>query len=206
MPKLGEIRKASEIGYTGSHKYTWAACEDCGKERWVICSKGKPENLRCHSCARKKQECPRGEKHPRWKGGRRKTKDGYILIKLQPDNFFFPMADKKGYVMEHRLVMAKSLGRCLQSWELVHHKGIRYTRMENKSDNLENNLELTGSLGEHSSDHSKGYRDGYQKGLEDGRLKQLQDLKEQNDELLKQIKLLQWQIKIGGKLWQKELS
>lgn len=178
MPELGEIREAKQLGRRSKTKLIWHACVDCDKERWVTLKKGEPENKRCHSCARKKQESPSGEKHPRWKGGRRKTTDGYILIKLQPDNFFYPMAAKNGYVMEHRLVMAKSLGRCLQPWELVHHKGIRYTRMENRSDNLEDNLELSSSLGEHSANHSKGYRDGYKKGLEDGRLKQLQDLKE----------------------------
>ena len=114
-------------------------------------------------------------------------KDDYRLICLNPTDFFFPMADKRGYVLEHRLVMAKHLGRCLQSWELVHHKGIRYTGIGNKSDNLLDNLELTTRAG-HISGHTKGYKDGYAKGLIDGRIKQIEELREQ-------IKLLQWQIR-----------
>jgi len=119
----------------------------------------------------------KGENNPCWRGGRIKTSEGYVFIKLQPDNFFYPMANKpRGYVMEHRLVMAKHLGRCLHRWEILHHKGIRYTGKQNKSDNLIDNLELT-TQGSHSLEHSKGYRDGYQKGLYDGheaRIKQLE--------------------------------
>lgn len=96
---------------------------------------------------------------------------GYIGIWVSPNDFFYPMVDGEGYVREHRLVMAKHLGRCLQSWEVVHHKnGI-------KDDNRLENLELSGTNSEHIKDHSKGYKDGYLKGLYDGhetRIKQLE--------------------------------
>ena len=76
----------------------------------------------------------RGVNNPHWKGGRTKSY-GYILIKLQPDDFFYRMASKYGRVLEHRLVMAKHLNRCLLPWEVVHHKnGIRD---DNRLDNLQ---------------------------------------------------------------------
>ena len=86
------------------------------------------------------------------------------------------MANKLGYVLEHRLIIAKSLGRCLQGWEFVHHKnGIR-------DDNCRENLELV-TNGSHFIEHSKGYRDGYIKGLRDGRDKRIQELKAEIDRL-----------------------
>ena len=142
-----------------------------------------------------------GEKHFWWKGGRFKT-DGYIAVKLEPDNFFYPMAWHKGYVLEHRLVMAQHLGRCLEPWEKVHHKdGIR-------NHNEYTNLKLT-VAGRHSKEHSRGYRDGYRQGYLDAQtavfnplklqndalLQQIHQLKLQNEELLRQIRLLRWQLK-----------
>lgn len=62
--------------------------------------------------------------------------NGYVAIKIQPDNFFAAMRGHHGDVMEHRLVMAKHMNRCLLPWEVVHHKnGI-------KDDNQIDNLEL----------------------------------------------------------------
>lgn len=150
IPKLGEIRRAKDAGEKDSHKYIWMACIDCGKERWVKLVKGGPEKLKCHSCVCKDPEyrakrsaAYKGNKSPRLEGGRNIDADGYIRIWLSQDDFFYPMAHKNShYVLEHRLVMAKKLGRCLQSWEIVHHKGIRYQGIKNRSDNLEDNLEL----------------------------------------------------------------
>lgn len=139
MLEIGGIRKGSEIGKGRYQKFIWHACVDCGKQRWVAFQKGKPKNLRCHGCANKLHLIGhplRGEDSPSWRGGRITVAGGYIAVKLQPDNFFYPMTNKRGYVMEHRLVMAKQLKRCLLPWEIVHH------RNEVKDDNPPQNLEL----------------------------------------------------------------
>lgn len=69
------------------------------------------------------------------KGGRI-TKDGYILVRIPPDHPFSCMANKNGYVYEHRLIMAEKLGRPLTSDEIVNH------RNRIKDDNRLENLEL----------------------------------------------------------------
>ncbi len=60
----------------------------------------------------------KGEKSHFWKGGRTKTKKGYILI-FMPEH---PNSDKRGYIPEHRLVMSQMLGRPLLKSEVVHHR------------------------------------------------------------------------------------
>ena len=110
MPEIGEIKQAKEIGRAGRHKHIYFACEGCGKCRWVELRKGFPKYRLCYNCAMGIQA---GEESPSLKGGRRKMKRGYVLIHLQPDSFFFSMADKNGYIWEHRLMMAEKLGMCL---------------------------------------------------------------------------------------------
>ncbi len=171
MPELGEFRIAEEIGYKSKGmKYIWAACEVCGKQRWVCFKNGKPEQKRCLSCGMKLSEKTkgklRGAKHSIWKGGRYRCGDGYIRVWLQPDDLLYPMADHKGYVLEHRLVVAQRLGRCLLPQEKVHHKdGI-------KDHNELSNLELM-SQANHNT----------------------KTIVCANCELRKEIRLLRWQMK-----------
>jgi len=181
MPNVGEIKKGTEVGYKSQSKHIWVACEVCGKYRWVPFIKAEPIYKLCCSCDSKKRIGTRGfqqigDKHHKWKGGRTIDPMGYVKVWLSPNDFFYPMVAKSGYVLEHRLVMARHLGRCLQSWEKVHHKGIQYSDNENRGDNRIENLELT-TQGSHIREHQKGYRDGYLKGLLDGherRIKQLE--------------------------------
>lgn len=189
-PTTGEVRKGKEIGLKTAWNYIWLPCEICQKERWFqyYVTKGQPRNTRCYTCAMKAQ---RGENNANWRGGRYVNKAGYVWIRLSPEDFFYPMAAPNGYVQEHRLVIAKHLGRCLQSWEIVHHKGIRYSDIRNRSDNLEDNLELS-TQGSHQLAHSKGYRDGYLKGYTDGQSKAL---REALRELKAEVRLLRWQLK-----------
>ena len=173
MPRIGDRQSNPN-----NIKQIWVACSICGKQRWVRLLHGQPRALKCLKCNNKSRST--GIKY----------NNGYRLIRLSPMDFFFlAMIDQRGYVPEHRLIMAKHLGRCLQAWELVHHKnGL-------KVDNRPENLELS-IMGAHSVLHGKGYRDGYLKGLHEGRDKQMQELKQE-------IRLLRWELKekvAGGKL------
>ncbi len=169
MPYIGETKKGLEIGRRGRNKYIWAACLGCGKERWVFVKSNKADSDYCAQCGQKKAaplraQKYRGAKNGWWRGGITIDKNGYRMVKCYPEDFYHPMVNNANYVREHRLVMAQHLGRCLQPWEVVHH------RNGDKTDNRIENLELN-TANTHSSDHGKGYRDGFQKGLQDGRLK-----------------------------------
>lgn len=80
----------------------------------------------------------RGANNPAWKGGATyKHRHGnYVQVKYVrcPPNLL-PMARKDGYIMEHRLVMACRVGRCLTRTEVVHH--VDHNPLNNDPSNLE---------------------------------------------------------------------
>jgi len=130
---VGEIRYGREIGYKDTkHRFIWAKCEGCGNERWVA-HRGKNNRHLCKACA---MRCHFRVHSPAWNGGKLLVNTGYIVVKLDEDDFYFPMADRKGYVLQHRLVVTRQLNRCLLPWEVVHHKN------GNRADNARSNLEL----------------------------------------------------------------
>ncbi len=149
MPNIGDKARGTDIGYKSSSFYTYFACPDCGKARWLQSSQLKKYKGMCYTCAGvrnqgKPKPTIRGAGNPAWKGGRTIMKTGYIRMPIYVDDAYFPMAmgDSKTsrprhfWITEHRYVMAKHLGRCLESWEVVHHKN------GNKTDNRIENLEL----------------------------------------------------------------
>ncbi|MBA7710510.1 hypothetical protein ES703_119453 [subsurface metagenome] len=144
MPEIGEVKRGSELGYKSIYnKYIYQPCIDCGKGRWVVAWRVGTDK-RCNRCA------GLGANNSCWRGGRITNYDGYIEVKLQPEDFFYSMATKQGYILEHRLVVAKALGRNLHSWEIVHHKHDKYpaNSLEDKQDNrYPENLQLVSDLG-----------------------------------------------------------
>ena len=94
-----------------------------------------------------KKQARRGPEHSQWKGGKSKDRYGYTKLNI---NLIEPeyqcMCDSSGWVLEHRYLMAKTIGRPLTKQELVHHKN------HNKEDNSSENLELT-TRGDHMRSH-----------------------------------------------------
>lgn len=110
-------------------------CGNCRQDRWVSVHNldhkkvGKFFTGCCNHCARRLAWREKRRTQPLH---RKPTNTGYIKI-YQPEN---PMADKRGEIYEHRLVMSQILGRPLKKWEHIHHKD------NNRTNNSPENLEL----------------------------------------------------------------
>ena len=120
---------------------------------------GLPNNIRCKSCASKLSHktrdnsyYKRGAECYQWKGGRHKDVNGYMIVWVDRLSPYYSMTGKSEDMPEHRLVMAQHLGRCLEKWEIVHHKnGI-------KDDNRIGNLMLLPEKSYHVVDsYAKSY-------------------------------------------------
>ena len=144
MPTVGDTAHASEIGRVGTHYYTYYPCPDCGDTRWLVRKQITQYGGRCTGCAgltrRGTRLQMRGANNPAWRGGRTLLKTGYIRIPIYPEDPLMPMAthdwqNSKYHITEHRYVMAQHLGRCLESWEVVHH--LNGDRTDNRIENLE---------------------------------------------------------------------
>jgi len=88
-----------------------------------------------------------GKYHPNWKGG--KIKVGKYVYVYAP-NHPYAKGEGKGYVMKHRLIMEKKLGRYLKPTEIVHH-----IDEKTSNDNIKN-LKLIESNSAHMSLHRLG--------------------------------------------------
>jgi hypothetical protein len=127
---------SDECRHKGKQARTEKTCKFCKKS--FIRQTSRIGEFCSHSCssfyyrdkisARARQNCnlPKlyGENNPAWKGGVTmfKKKGNYKNVRyVRCPQDFSEMARKDGYVMEHRLVIAKHINRLLTRKEVVHH-------------------------------------------------------------------------------------
>ncbi len=138
--RFGNVYVLAETTPSKSKHSRWVCICDC-ENKFVATgtSLNKGKTVSC-GCFHKKRVAEMGRanagaNHPCWKGGRGSAGNGYISVwtGLKREN------GTKIRVLEHIMVMEKTIGRELLPGETVHHKnGIR-------SDNRPENLELKAS-------------------------------------------------------------
>ncbi len=145
-------KKCSYIG-RAIHPPIIHICKQCNKK--FIAYKSSHKKFCSHKCSAdfnknkptwnsgKRMPQTSGEKNYGWKGGRQKNSHGYILV-YKPNH---PFCNKRRYILEHRLVMEKHIGRYLLSKEVVHHINKIH------SDNRPENLILFKNMNQHIKHH-----------------------------------------------------
>ena len=127
--------KSREIHSIEQSKALKKNCLVCGKLfKTKLCEIkrgwGKYCSKKCYGIILQDRKTP-GDKHFNWNGGKHKTFEGYVMA-YAPNH---PEAQSGRYVLEHRLVVEKHLGRFLNKNEVVHH--INEIKDDNRIENLQ---------------------------------------------------------------------
>lgn len=138
-----DLPLALKPGDGGRMPLSVQACAACGKQFPVYKAGVKFCSRACSGKDLSARQL--GVNNAQWKGGETVTTHaggGYIK-ELTPGH---PRADAGGYVLQHRLVVERQIGRLLKSTERVHHKN------GNRQDNRPENLELWTGVGTSKKD------------------------------------------------------
>ena len=129
-----ELRICDKRGHR--RLYVWVQCPDCQQWRWAAVSKVKGEckSTHCHLCAARSVQRGSGPAYEGWRIGSRGYRRISILQLSEGDAALAGAARGLKMVGEHRLVIARCLGRPLESAELVHH--VDGMKDNNRPDNL----------------------------------------------------------------------
>jgi hypothetical protein len=182
----GEERRFSILrcnrGYL--YRFIWVQCPECKESRWVQKQYTARPNFSnyCRKCYRT-VKCGAITVEQRTT---HKDSCGYWQVVLPVGHWCVPMARKPTRTISvHRLVMAIHLGRLLASEEYIHHVN------GDRTDNRIENLCITTK-----KEHPVTYAAGYRQGFKDGSASLFAELKEQNQKLLEEVRLLHLKIKI----------
>ena len=138
ITSLDQLDYLQERDATGALRlYYGGNCEKCGnyfKKRKhgirILLKRSGFWDVACVECSHRKS----GKYNSNWKGGKHFDR-GRAYVAVPHKDLCEPMMRSNRVVAEHRYVMAHHLGRCLESYEVVHHKN--HDPLDNRIENLE---------------------------------------------------------------------